>query len=83
MIIHKTADLGRIIRDRRQQAGMTAAQAAELAGVSRRLWTELELGKRHQAGLGTVLRILETLGLGIDVEPRGLPGTRSPAKRDT
>jgi transcriptional regulator with XRE-family HTH domain len=70
MVIHRTIDLGRLIRMRREEAGLTLLKTAQLAGVSRRLLAELELGKRHQVALSAVLRILEILGLRIDVERR-------------
>ena len=70
MLIHRTIDLGRLIRTRRREVGLTLFQTAQLAGTSRRLLTELELGKRHQVALSAVLRILEILGLRMDVERR-------------
>jgi transcriptional regulator with XRE-family HTH domain len=77
MVIHTTSDLGRLIRERRETVGLTATQAAKLAGVSRRLLIELERGKRRNVGILAVLRILELLGLRMEVKPRGLPGTES------
>lgn len=76
MAIHDTAELGKLIRQRREDAGLTATRAAQLAGVSRRLLIELELGKRRNVTMRTVLRLLELLGLEMEVGPRGLPGTR-------
>ena len=75
MVIHNLADLGKLIRARRKEVGLTTTQAAEMAGVSRRLLTELERGKRRNVGAGAVFKILELLGLRIDVDRRGLPGT--------
>ncbi len=77
MVVHTLADLGKLIRARREEVGLTTTQAAELAGVSRRLLTELERGKRRNVGTGAVFKILELLGLRIDVERRGLPGIGS------
>ena len=77
MVIHSTSDLGRLIRERRETVGLTATQTAKLAGVSRRLLIELERGKRRNVGIFAVFRILELLGLRIEVKPRGLPGTES------
>ena len=75
MVIQNLADLGKLIRARREQVGLTTTQAAEMAGVSRRLLSELERGKRRNVGVRAVLKILELLGLRIEVERRGLPGT--------
>jgi transcriptional regulator with XRE-family HTH domain len=66
--------IGIAIRARRKEANLTAAEAASLAGVSRRLLVELELGKRPNVSLGALLRILQVLGLDLAVRPRGLPG---------
>lgn len=77
MLVTSARELGILIRDRRQEAGLTAAEAADLAGVSRRLLLEVERGKRPNVGFAAVMRILALLGLELDVRPRGLPGTRS------
>jgi len=77
VIVHDSAQLGRLIRSRRQEAGLTATRAAELAKVSRRLLTELERGRRRNVGLGTVFRILELLGLRVEVDARGSSATRN------
>jgi transcriptional regulator with XRE-family HTH domain len=39
--------LGQTVRQRRKQLNLTQAQAAELAGIVRRTWAEIELGHRH------------------------------------
>ena len=83
MVIHTPRDLGKLVRARRLEAGLSAAQAADLAGVSRRLLLELETGKRKQAGLANVLRILEMLGLRVDVAPRGLFAAGSAGSRES
>jgi transcriptional regulator with XRE-family HTH domain len=74
--VRSIGDLGSRIRERRREAHLTADQVAESAGVSRRLVLEVEQGKRANAGFSNVLRILEVLGLRLEVAPRGLPGTR-------
>lgn len=76
--------LGRAIRDARKELGLTQTQAAQLSGVSPRLWNETELGKRHQLGLDTAFRILHTLGLDLLVSSRGgpAPTTRRTRERD-
>ncbi len=75
MQVRTTRDLGSRIRERRDEAGLTADQVAELARVSRRLLLELEQGKRSNVGFSNVLRILQVLGLRLEVASRGLPGT--------
>ena len=68
--IYDTADLGRVLRERRRAAKLTQLQAALLTGVSQRLWSECEQGKRTQVGFETVLRMLHTLGLDLDSTAR-------------
>jgi transcriptional regulator with XRE-family HTH domain len=80
-LISNSRQLGARIRTRRKEADLTATQAAALARVSRRLLVELEGGKRPNVGLSAVLRILDVLGLDLEVRQRGLPGTRSPGER--
>lgn len=77
MLVTSARELGSLIRDRRQEAGLTATEIADLANVSRRLLLEVERGKRPNVGFAAVMRILALLGLELDVRPRGLPGTRS------
>jgi transcriptional regulator with XRE-family HTH domain len=80
MRVQSIKELGSQVRTRRQQVNLTAAEVAELAGVSRRLLLELEQGKRKNAGFANVLRILEVLGLRLEIAPRGLPGTQAGAR---
>jgi len=74
MLIRDVAGLGRLIRARRNEVGLTIVEAARIAGVSRRLLIELERGRRPNVGAAAVFRILELLGLRVDIERRGLPG---------
>jgi len=76
MTVSGTRQLGAAIRSRRTQVRLTSAQVAAMAHVSRRLLIEVEAGKRPNVGLSAVIRILGVLGLDLDVNPRGLPGTR-------
>jgi transcriptional regulator with XRE-family HTH domain len=82
MIIHTPRDLGKLVRARRLETGLNATKAADLAFVSRRLLIELETGKRKQAGLANVLRILEILGLSVDVSPRSQLAARPIGTRE-
>jgi HTH-type transcriptional regulator/antitoxin HipB len=79
--ISNARQLGATIRARRKEAHLTASQAASLARVSRRLLVELEGGKRPNVGVAALLRILEVLGMDLEVRVRGLPGTRAPGGR--
>jgi len=74
--IESPADLGARLRARREELGYTLTEAAERLGVGRRLLLELEHGERN-AGLDTVLRIVQLLGLDLYLEDR----RRQPAPR--
>jgi transcriptional regulator with XRE-family HTH domain len=68
----RTAVLGR-----RRELGLSQAQLAERAGVSRKWLSEFERGK-STAELGLVLRVLESLDLQVTIAPTGQPD-REPA----
>jgi transcriptional regulator with XRE-family HTH domain len=58
------ADIGRIIRKKRKEDGLSLAEAAALCNVGYRFLSDLENGKAT-AHLNKVLQVLR--GLGIDV----------------
>lgn len=74
MIIRNMSALGRLIRERRKAVGMTGEELARMAGVSRRLLVEVERGRRANVGAAALLRLLELLGLTVEVQPRGSAG---------
>jgi transcriptional regulator with XRE-family HTH domain len=76
LTISTSRQLGATIRSRRKEARLTAAQTASFAKVSRRLLTEVEGGKRTNVGFSALMRILDVLGLDLEVRARTLPGTR-------
>ena len=61
--------LGRTIRDRRKNLGLTQAELADFAGVSLRVLSSLERGK-PTARLDTVVPVLDALGLEVTIAPR-------------
>ena len=65
MRITNPADMGRVVQGRRLALGMTQAELASLAGVSRTWIVGLEAG-RQRAELGLVLRILFVMDLALD-----------------
>ena len=67
--IQNPTDLGKLIRARRAEAGLTLTEAAGLLGIGRRFLIELEHGRRH-ASIHTVLKVLHGLGLELVVETR-------------
>lgn len=58
--------LGRLVRDRRRELGLTQVELAGLCNVGPRFIGELERGKRTLE-LGRVLKVLDRLGLELQV----------------
>jgi HTH-type transcriptional regulator/antitoxin HipB len=56
-----------VVRGRRKDLGLSQAELAERASVSRKWIYEFEAGK-PRAEFGLVIRVLETLGLSIDID---------------
>lgn len=71
MILRTANDLAGVIRDRRRELGLTQEELANLTGVHRTYISMVESGERA-AKLDTVLRIVQTLGMDLDVRVRGL-----------
>jgi y4mF family transcriptional regulator len=69
MRVHRATDLGHLVRERRRQLGLTQAQLAEQAGVSRAWLLSVEQG-HERVELGLVLQLLSTLGMSLDVAVR-------------
>ena len=63
------AEIGQMIRAKRQQEGLTQAEVAGLCNVGNRFLSELENGKTTTE-LGKVLKVLNCLGLNIIIAPR-------------
>jgi HTH-type transcriptional regulator/antitoxin HipB len=68
MTIQSIHDLAAAIRGRRTDLGMSQAELAERTGVSRKWIYEFEAGK-PAAELGLLLRVLDALGLSIELAP--------------
>lgn len=66
MRIRTTRDLAAAVRGRRKDLAMSQAELARRGGVARKSISELESAKTTPA-LGLVLRVLEPLGLVIEV----------------
>ena len=69
-------ELGYEIRRARLERGLTQAQLATAAGLSRTTLNQLENGLFPDLGVKKVLAILEPLGLDLSVQP--VPETRRP-----
>ncbi len=68
-LIRSVADLSRRIRARRRSLGMTQEECAALCGVGPRFVREVEAGK-ETCQLGRVLRLVEGLGLRVELDER-------------
>lgn len=60
-------DMGRLVRTRRQHLGMTQQALACATGTSERYIVSLELGESAGARLDKLLRVLDALGLTLNV----------------
>lgn len=68
--VTSTAEIGRLVRERRRQAGLTLKDAAGMAGVGVRFLSELERGK-PTLQIGLAIEVLHLFGLDLYVQPRG------------
>ncbi|MGC1513225.1 MAG: helix-turn-helix transcriptional regulator [Acidimicrobiales bacterium] len=68
MKITSTRDLATAVRGRRQSLGLSQADLATRAGVSRPWLSDVEAGK-PTAEIGLVLRLVDALGLRLDLTP--------------
>jgi HTH-type transcriptional regulator / antitoxin HipB len=76
MAVRSIRDIAVAARGRRQELGLSQAELARRAGVSRKWISEFETGK-PTAELGLVLRVLDELGFRLD-----LHGESSTKSRD-
>lgn len=67
MEINSARDLGAAVRGRRISLGLSQANAARQAGVSRPWLSSIEAGK-PTAEFGRIVRLLGALGLGLHLE---------------
>jgi HTH-type transcriptional regulator/antitoxin HipB len=66
MIVSNARDLGLLVRHRRDTLGLTPADVAQRAGVSRQWLIHVEQGK-GTSEVDRVLRLLRVLGLRTDI----------------
>jgi HTH-type transcriptional regulator/antitoxin HipB len=69
MIINNAKDLGKLVRSRRHELGLTQTEVAEVANANLRFVSELERGK-PTARFETVMRVLSTLGIELEARVR-------------
>ena len=73
MFVRSARTLGTLLREQRRRRGLTQAQLARRAGVSRQWLNGVEKG-REGAELGLVLRTLASAGIVLKFEER-VPST--------
>lgn len=64
-------EIGYAIKDRRAELGLTQAQLAETAGVSKRCLWSLELGRNPGVQLDKLIAVLGALGLDLVIDATG------------
>jgi HTH-type transcriptional regulator / antitoxin HipB len=65
VVIRSIRDLAAVVRGRRVDLGLSQADLASRAGVSRKWVYELEAGKAT-AEFGLILRVLDAMGLALE-----------------
>jgi y4mF family transcriptional regulator len=79
MQINSMRDLAATARGRRQDLGLSQVELAAKAGVSRE-WINAFEGGKPTVEFGLVIRVLEALGLGLDIVERGSGAESSPSR---
>jgi HTH-type transcriptional regulator/antitoxin HipB len=74
MTIRSIRNFAAVVRGRRIDLGLSQADLASRAGVSRKWIYEFEAGKAT-AELGLILRVLDALGLALDLASTDDAGT--------
>jgi HTH-type transcriptional regulator/antitoxin HipB len=69
MIIRSSQELSDVVRNRRRELGLTQEELAGVIGVHRVFVSQFEGGKRS-VRFDSALRLLQALGLDIDLRPR-------------
>lgn len=78
MKISNPEDIGRIIKQKRKEDGLTLEEAAAVCGVSYAFMSALENGK-ETVRLNKVFQVLKCLGIELEAKLRtwSVPGTES------
>jgi HTH-type transcriptional regulator / antitoxin HipB len=72
-------ELGVLLRERRESAGFSKAELAQRAGKVREVIYRLEAGE--DVAVSSLFAVLGALGLGMRLEPVGLPTAAEVARR--
>ena len=87
MLVIDALEIGYAIKDRRAELGLTQAQVAEAAGVSKRCLWSLELGQNPGVQLDKLTAVLGALGLNLRIDKGDVPiidaQTETPSAKPT
>ncbi|ABL01396.1 transcriptional regulator, XRE family (plasmid) [Pelobacter propionicus DSM 2379] len=68
-------ELGKKIREERKHRKLSQAQVAAALGMSRTTISQIEMGTVQDIGVRKLIRVLEYLGLELQVRAAGAPPT--------
>ena len=74
-------EIGYAIKDARSELGMTQAQLAEAARISKRCLWSLELGQNPGVQLDKLLAVFKALGLDLSIVAGEAPDSRAHEKK--
>ncbi len=74
-------EIGYAIKDARAELGLTQAQLADTAGISKRCLWSLELGQNSGVQLDKLLAVFKVLGLDLRIVAGGAPAGEPAQKR--
>ena len=69
--IRNIKELGQLVRTFRESAGLSQESAAGLLGVSRKLLSEVETGRKDTIEVGKIFQILHRIGFELKVSRKG------------
>ena len=74
-------EIGYAIKDARAELGLTQAQLANAAGISKRCLWSLELGQNYGVQLDKLLAVFKVLGLDLQIVASAAPASESAQER--
>jgi transcriptional regulator with XRE-family HTH domain len=69
VFVNGARDWGNVVRDRRTELGITQKELGDLVGRARQWVVRFESGHAGSASADDLLKILDALGLKVEVEP--------------
>lgn len=72
-VVRSAREIGALVRAERDKAGLTQAQLADRAQVSRRWLIATESGEHPRAEVSRLLRVFDALGLAVTLTSNSTP----------